>query len=97
MITRSVRADFEVEPAEFDGESDHVHPLVHLPPQVAPSEPVNSLKGANSRRTRQEFPDPVEHHRRAQRLRSGSYVAGSVGGAPLSVVRRYIEQHNRPA
>ncbi|MGW4892990.1 transposase [Kitasatospora sp. NPDC004240] len=53
--------------------------------------------GVSSRRTRQEFPDPVEHHRRAQRLRSGPYVAGSVGGAPLSMVRRYIEQQNRPA
>ena len=28
---------------------------------------------------------------------SGSYFAGSVGGAPLSVVKQYIEQQNRPA
>ncbi|MFD7444399.1 IS200/IS605 family transposase, partial [Streptomyces sp. NPDC059909] len=27
---------------------------------------------------------------------SGSYFAGSVGGAPLSIVRQYIEQQNRP-
>ncbi|MFE7039725.1 transposase, partial [Streptomyces atratus] len=33
---------------------------------------------------------------RAQRLWSGSYFAGSVGGAPLSIVRQYIEQQNRP-
>ncbi|MDI5911813.1 MULTISPECIES: transposase [Streptomyces] len=26
----------------------------------------------------------------------GSYIAGTVGGAPLSVVRQYIEQQNRP-
>ncbi|MGW4895649.1 IS200/IS605 family transposase [Kitasatospora sp. NPDC004240] len=97
MITRSVCADFEVEPAEFDGGNDHVHPLVHFPPKVTPSKLVNSLKRANSRRMRQEFPAPVRHHRRAQRHRSGPYVAGSVGGAPLSVVRRYIEQQNRPA
>ncbi|MFE7043249.1 IS200/IS605 family transposase, partial [Streptomyces atratus] len=25
-----------------------------------------------------------------------SYFAGSVGGAPLSIVRQYIEQQNRP-
>ncbi|MFD4762632.1 transposase, partial [Streptomyces sp. NPDC058439] len=29
-------------------------------------------------------------------LWSGSYFAGSVGGAPLSIVRQYIEQQNRP-
>lgn len=33
---------------------------------------------------------------RAQRLWSGSYFAGSVGGAPLSILRQYIEQQNRP-
>ncbi|MFJ5780241.1 transposase, partial [Streptomyces sp. NPDC093094] len=27
---------------------------------------------------------------------SGSYFAGSVGGAPLSIVKQYIEQQNRP-
>jgi len=52
---------------------------------------VNSLKGLSSRRLRQEFPDLVRHHWRAQRLWSGSYFAGSVGGAPLSIVRQYIE------
>ncbi|MHB1505028.1 MAG: transposase, partial [Acidimicrobiales bacterium] len=28
---------------------------------------------------------------------SDSYYAASVGGAPISVLRQYIEQHNRPA
>ncbi|GAA4884643.1 hypothetical protein GCM10023235_76930 [Kitasatospora terrestris] len=70
---------------------------MNVPPKVTPSKLVNSLKGVSSRRMRQEFPDLVKHHRRAQRLRSDSYFAGSVGGAPPSVVRRYIEQQNRPA
>ncbi|GAA3763758.1 hypothetical protein GCM10022402_46400 [Salinactinospora qingdaonensis] len=41
---RSVRADFEVEPVEFNGEDDHVHLLVTFPPKVAVSTPVNSRK-----------------------------------------------------
>jgi REP-associated tyrosine transposase len=57
---------------------------------------VNSLKGIPSRRLRQESPDLRQHYWRAQRLRSGSYFAGSLGGAPLSIVRQYIEQQNRP-
>jgi putative transposase len=28
---------------------------------------------------------------------AGSYLAGSAGGAPISVLRQYIEQQNRPA
>ncbi len=73
-----------------------MHLLVNYPPKVAISKLVNSLKGVSSRRLRQEFPDPVGHYWRAQRLWSGSYFAGFVGGAPLSIVRQYIEQQNRP-
>jgi REP-associated tyrosine transposase len=96
-IMRDVCADFGADLAEFNGEADHVHLLVHFPPTVAISRLVNSLKGVSSRRLRQEFPDLVRHYWRARRLWSGSYFAGSVGGAPISVLRQYIEQQNRPS
>lgn len=73
-----------------------MHLVVNLPPKVALSRLVNSLKGVSSRWMRQEFPDPERHYWRAKRLWSGSYFAGSVGGAPLDVLRRYIEQQQRP-
>jgi putative transposase len=57
---------------------------------------LNSLKGVSSRRLRQEFPELARHYWRVRRLWSGSYFAGSVGGAPLNVVRAYIEQQRRP-
>ncbi|MGW2823023.1 IS200/IS605 family transposase [Streptomyces sp. NPDC001443] len=95
-IMRAVCKDFETELVEFNGEANHVHLLVNFPPKVAVSRLVNSLKGVSSRRLRQEFPDLVRHYWRAQRLWSGSYFAGSVGGAPLSIVKQYIEQQNRP-
>jgi len=95
-IMQAVCEDFEVQLAEFNGEANHVHLLVNFPPKVAISKLVNSLKGASSRRLRQEFPDLIRHYWRAQRLWSGSYFTGSVGGAPLSIVRQYIEQQNRP-
>jgi putative transposase len=96
-VMRAVCADFETELVEFNGEPNHVHLLVNFPPKVALSRLVNSLKGVSSRRLRQEFPELVRHYWRAQRLWSGSYFAGSVGGAPISVLRQYIEQQNRPA
>lgn len=95
-IMRAVCADFETELVEFNGEVNHVHLLVNFPPKVAVSKLVNSLKGVSSRRLRQEFPDLVRHYYRANRLWSGSYFAGSVGGAPLSVLKQYIEQQNQP-
>jgi putative transposase len=96
-IMRAVCTDFESELVQFNGEANHVHLLVNFPPKVALSKLVNSLTGVSSRRLRQEFPDLVRHHWRAQRLWSGSYFAGSVGGAPISVPRQYIEQQDRPA
>ena len=95
-IMRAVCADFECELVEFNGEDNHVHLLVNFPPKVALARLVNSLKGVSSRRMRQEFPDVVRHYYRANKLWSGSYFAGSVGGAPLTVLRQYIEQQNRP-
>ncbi|GAA3135292.1 IS200/IS605 family transposase [Nonomuraea salmonea] len=95
-IMRSVCADFETELREFNGEDNHVHLLVDFPPKVALSKLVNSLKGVSSRRMRQEFPELARHYYRANKLWSGSYFAGSVGGAPISVLRQYIEQQNRP-
>ncbi|MGI5201892.1 IS200/IS605 family transposase [Spirillospora sp. CA-108201] len=96
-IMRDVCRDFEAELVEFNGEDDHVHLLVNYPPKMAVTRLVNSLKGVSSRRLRQEFPDLVRHYYRANKLWSGSYFAGSAGGAPLSVVKQYIEQQNRPA
>jgi putative transposase len=96
-ITRAVCADVECELVEFNGENNHVHLLVNLPPKLAIAKLVNSLKGVSSRRMRQEFPDLVRHYYRANKLWSGSYFAGSAGGAPPTVLRQYIEQQNRPA
>ncbi|MET9240899.1 IS200/IS605 family transposase [Nonomuraea sp. NPDC003709] len=95
-IMRDVCADFETELREFNGENNHVHLLVNFPPKIALSRLVNSLKGVSSRRMRQEFPELARHYYRANKLWSGSYFAGSVGGAPISVLRQYIEQQNRP-
>ena len=90
-------ADFETDLAEFNGETNHVHLLVNFPPKVALSRLVNTLKGVSSRRLRQELPRPSQPYWQANRLWSGSYFAGSVGGAPISVLRQYIEQQDRPA
>jgi putative transposase len=72
---------------ECNGEAEHVHLLGTYSPTVQLSRLVNSLKGVSSRRLRQEFPDLARQYWRARRLWSGSYFAGSVGGAPLNVLR----------
>ncbi|MER5432324.1 IS200/IS605 family transposase [Streptomyces sp. NPDC002588] len=105
-IMRKVCEDFEAELKEFNGERDHVHLLVHYPPKVAVSKLVNSLKGVSARRIRQEFTGRPkaggEFTCRINRaimhghLWSPSYFSASCGGAPLAIVRQYIEQQKRP-
>jgi putative transposase len=81
-IMREVCADFGAELREFNGEPEHVHLLVNIPPTIAISRLVNSFKGVSSRRLRQEFPDLRRHYWRAKRLWSGSYFARSARAYP---------------
>ena len=91
--------DFESELLEFNGEEDHVHLLVSFPPKVAISVMVNSLKGVSSRRLKQQFPElerfwSVVGSKNA--LWSPSYFVSSVGGAPIEVLKKYIENQDAP-
>jgi putative transposase len=95
VIFAKVCADFEAQRLEMDGEDDHVHLLVEYPPTVAISHLVNSLKGVSSRLLRKERPDLQTRYWKGV-LWSPSYFASSCGGAPISLVRQYIEQQQTP-
>lgn len=88
--------DFEAELVEFDGEDDHVHLLVNYPPKVAVSNLVNSLKGVSSRLVRKKNYPSIQKKLWGNALWSPSYFAGSCGGAPIAVIRQYIEQQQTP-
>lgn len=94
-IFDDVCSDADATLVEMDGEDDHVHLLVEYPPKVAVSSLVNSLKGVSSRMLRQLRPDIRKRYWKGV-LWSPSYFASSCGGAPISVVRQYIEQQKTP-
>ena len=96
-VMRKVCEDFEADLREFNGEHDHVHLLVHYPPKVSVSALVNSLKGVSARLLRSEYTGKVNRARMNGRFWSPSYFAASCGGAPLSIIRQYIERQQRPA
>ena len=91
-----VCSDFGAELLAYDGEDDHVHLLVSYPPKVALSALVNSLKGASSRVVRkQDFPE-VRGRLWSGAFWSPSYCVVSCGGAPLDIIKRYVEQQRAP-
>ena len=95
-VMASVCQDFEAELVEFDGEDDHVHLLVNYPPKVSISTLVNSLKGVSSRLIRQKNYPKIREKLWGGHLWSPSYFVGSCGGAPLSIIRGYIESQRTP-
>ena len=94
---RAVCADFETELVEFNGEDNHVHLLVNFPPKVALGEagqqPQEASRPAACGRSSPTSPATTTGPTSCGRARTSP---GSVGGAPLTVVRQYIEQQNRP-
>jgi putative transposase len=95
-IMRNVCQDFEAELREFNGERDHVHLLVRYPPKVAVSKLVNSLKGVSARYLRREYTGIMNRAIMHGHLWSPSYFSASCGGAPLAIIRQYIDQQQRP-
>jgi putative transposase len=95
-IFSGVCQSFEAELTEFEGEGDHVHLLVNYPPKVQISKLVNSLKTASSRVIRKKGYPTVQRALWAGALWSPSYFAGSCGGAPIDIVKKYIHDQDSP-
>ena len=68
---------------------EHVHVLVQVDPQFGVHQLVKLLKGRSSRLLRDEFPWLKS---RLPTLWTNSYFCATVGGAPLDIVRQYVEQ-----
>jgi putative transposase len=93
---REVCADLAVELVEFNGETDHVHLLVAYPPTLAISVLAQRLKGRTAYEVRREFTGACVRARMRGHLWSPSYFAVSCGGAPLSIIKQYIDRQARP-
>ncbi|MBU6384263.1 MAG: IS200/IS605 family transposase [Verrucomicrobia bacterium] len=96
LIFANVCRDFGGTLIECDGEQDHVHLLVSYPPKVPVSKLVNSLKGVSSRLLRNKGYASIQQALWGKNLWSPSYFAGSCGGAPISIIRQYIENQQSP-
>jgi putative transposase len=73
---------------ELETMPDHVHLLVEVDPQFGVHKLVKAIKGRSSRLLREEFPWLKS---RLPSLWTNSYFVATVGGAPLSVIKRYVE------
>lgn len=94
-IFSKVCIDFEAALVAMDGEDNNVHLLVNYPPKHSISALVNSLKGVSSRMLRLQRPDLMRRYWKGV-LWSPSYFAASCDGAPIGILKAYIEQQKTP-
>lgn len=73
---------------EMEVMPDHVHLLIEVDPQFGIYRAMKLIKGTTSRILRQEFP---WLRSRIPNLWTNSYFVSIVGGAPLSAIKKYIE------
>lgn len=81
-------AEINVDIIEMEIMPDHVHLLMEVDPQFGIHRAVKAIKGKTSRVLRSEF-DSLRS--RLPSLWTNSYFVSTVGGAPLSAIKQYIE------
>ncbi len=87
-ILQEVATEFKSEIIEMEVMPDHVHVLVEVDPQFGIAKLIRYMKGRSSRFLRLEFPWLKS---RLPTLWTNSYFVSTVGGAPIAVIKQYIE------
>jgi putative transposase len=80
--------ELHIDVIEMEIMPDHVHLLMEVDPQFGIHKAVKQIKGRTSRILRQEF---SWLQSRLPSLWTNSYFVSTVGGAPLLVIKQYIE------
>lgn len=81
-------ADIEVDIIKIELMPDHVHMIIEVDPQFGVHKAIKRMKGRTSKMLRQEFPHLKT---KLPTLWTNSYFVSTVGGAPLSAIKQYIE------
>ena len=87
-IVKEVCAEVRAELIELECDKDHIHILVDIDPQYGIHSLIKSIKERSSFLLRKEFPFLKKT---MPCMWTNSYFVSTVGGAPLKVVKQYIE------
>lgn len=95
ISNRLFKDNWECDILSFNGEEDHIHILFEAPPQVQLSKLINNFKTVTSRLIRKEFKNYLDKFYWKPYFWSNSYLVLSVGGAPIEIVKTYIENQSK--
>ncbi|MFZ3129739.1 MAG: IS200/IS605 family transposase, partial [Desulfosporosinus sp.] len=80
--------ELQSELIELEIMPDHVHLLVEVDPQFGVHKVIKAIKGKTSRILRKEFKELTT---KLPTLWTNSYFISTVGGAPLAIIKQYIQ------
>ena len=89
-IFAGLTAGYGITLLEWNHDIDHVHVLFKAQPSSPLSKFMNAYKSASSRRIKNEFPE-IREKLWKEYFWSKSYCLISAGGAPLEILRQYID------
>lgn len=79
---------------EWNHDKDHVHIIFRAHPNTEISKFINVYKSASSRLIKKDFPE-VKRKLWKEMFWSRSYCLLTTGGAPIEIIRKYIESQGR--
>ncbi|RAM52782.1 MAG: IS200/IS605 family transposase [Hapalosiphonaceae cyanobacterium JJU2] len=96
-MVEQVSSKMDCQLIEFNGESDHVHILLDFHPKNSIAAVAGSLKSSTARMLKKEFSEKVKKHYWGEvSFWSNSYYVASCGGAPIEILKQYIQNQSRP-
>jgi putative transposase len=90
-IIEQIAFEYNIDIIEMETSGDHIHCLIDIDPQLGVMKFIKLAKGRSARILREEFP---ELKTKLPNLWTNSSFVSTVGGAPLGIVKQYIE--NQP-
>ena len=93
-IFEYIAPSYKIELVEWNHDKDHVHILFKGQPKTEISKFINAYKSASSRLLRKEFP-VIRQRLWKEMFWSQSFCLLSSGGAPIDVVKQYIENQGQ--
>ena len=89
-IFENIATNYHITLIEWNHDSDHVHVLFRSHPKTELSKFINAYKSASSRLIKQEF-ESVRNKLWQSYFWSQSFCLLNSGGAPIDVIKQYIE------
>lgn len=93
-IFEYIQCNYNITLQEWNHDKDHVHVLMKAHPNTDISKFLNAYKSASSRLIKKEFPS-IRNQLWKAYFWSRSYCLMTTGGAPIEIIRKYIETQGK--